>query len=162
MFNLPCVIYHVLSGMRYLYHVLCPIYDMSVRYCLLCVVSELFYVQVCDIHYIFFLGCSEFKRPLCIEYIDYEKAFDSIEHEAIFKALRSIGINEIYITILEDIYTGATARVHVDNQVLEEIQRKKPYFTLKARPTLIRAKSARASLSCEVTYVWMTSCFLTL
>ena len=65
--------------------------------------------------------CKEFNRPLCIGYIDYEKAFDSIEHKAIFKALRSIGINETYITILEDIYTGATARVHMDSQVSEEI-----------------------------------------
>ena len=65
--------------------------------------------------------CNEFKRPLCIEYIDYEKAFDTIEHEAIFKALRSIGINETYISILEDIYTDASARVHMDNQVSEEI-----------------------------------------
>ena len=37
-----------------------------------------------------------------IGYIDHEKVFDSIEHEAILKALRSIGINE---TILNDIYT---------------------------------------------------------
>ena len=65
--------------------------------------------------------CNEFKRPLCIGYIDYEKAFDSIEHKAIFKALRSIGINEINITILEDTYTGATPRVHMDSQVSEEI-----------------------------------------
>ena len=65
--------------------------------------------------------CNEFKRPICIGYIDYEKAFDSIEHEAIFKALGSIGINETYITILEDIYRGATARIHMDNQVSEEI-----------------------------------------
>ena len=65
---------------------------------------------------------NEFNRPLCIGYIDYEKAFDSIEHNSIFKALRSIGINETYITILEDTsYTGATARVHVNNQVSEEI-----------------------------------------
>ena len=42
--------------------------------------------------------CNEFNRPLCIGYINYEKAFDSIEHKAIFKALRSIGINETYIT----------------------------------------------------------------
>ena len=35
--------------------------------------------------------------------------------------MRSIDINETYIAILEDIYTGATARVHVDNQVSEEI-----------------------------------------
>ena len=38
--------------------------------------------------------CNEFKRPLCIRYIDYEKAFDSMEHEAIFKVLRNIGINK--------------------------------------------------------------------
>ena len=65
--------------------------------------------------------CNEFKSPLCIGYIDYKKAFDSIEHKAVFKALRSIGINETYITILEDTYTGATARVHMDSQVSEEI-----------------------------------------
>ena len=52
--------------------------------------------------------CNEFNRPLCTGYIDYENASDSIEHKAIFKALRSIGINETYITILEDTYTGAT------------------------------------------------------
>ena len=67
------------------------------------------------------IKCNEFKRRLCIGYIDYEKAFDSIEHEAIFKALRSIGINDTCITILEDTYTDATARVHKDNQVSEKI-----------------------------------------
>ena len=35
--------------------------------------------------------------------------------------MRSIGINESYITILKDIYTDAAARVHMDNQVSEEI-----------------------------------------
>ena len=33
----------------------------------------------------------------------------------------SIGINETYSTILEDTYTGATARVHTDSQVSEKI-----------------------------------------
>ena len=33
--------------------------------------------------------------------------------------MRSIGINETYITILEDNYTGASARVHMDNEVSE-------------------------------------------
>ena len=32
--------------------------------------------------------CNEFKRPIFIGYLDYEKAFDSIEHEALSKALR--------------------------------------------------------------------------
>ena len=57
--------------------------------------------------------CNEFKRPFCIGYFDYKKAFDSTEHETIFKALRSKGINETYITILEDIYASATATVHM-------------------------------------------------
>ena len=57
------------------------------------------------------------KRPLCIEYTDYEKAFEFIEHESIFKALRSIGTHETYVTILEDIYTGAAARVHTDIKI---------------------------------------------
>ena len=65
--------------------------------------------------------CNEINRPLCIRYIDYEKAFDSTEHEAIFKALITIGINETYITIIEEIYTGVTARVYMDNEVTENI-----------------------------------------
>ncbi|GFR92551.1 endonuclease-reverse transcriptase [Elysia marginata] len=46
---------------------------------------------------------------------DYEKAFDSVEHFAIFDALRKININENYIQILENIYKNATARIHIDN-----------------------------------------------
>ena len=73
-------------------------------------------------HFIdFIFHVNEFKRSLYIGHTDYDKAFDSIEHEAILRALTSIGINETYITILEDIYTGATAQVHIDNQVSEDI-----------------------------------------
>ena len=67
--------------------------------------------------------CIEIKRPLRIGYIDNEKAVDSIEHEAIFKTLRSIGMNEAYITNVEDTNTCAAARVHMENQVSEEITR---------------------------------------
>ena len=63
-------------------------------------------------------NCNEFKRPLCIGYIAYANAF---EHGAIFKAVRTMGINETSITTLEDTYTGATARVRMKHQVSEEI-----------------------------------------
>ena len=66
--------------------------------------------------------CNEFNLPLCIAYIDYEKAFDSVEHAIIFKALRNIGINETYINIIEDIYTDATAKVHIEKEMSEEIK----------------------------------------
>ena len=65
--------------------------------------------------------CYEFNKPLCIGYIVYEKAFNPMEHKTIFKAVRTIGINETYITILEEICPGATARLHTDNYVSEDI-----------------------------------------
>ena len=61
--------------------------------------------------------CNELNIHHCIEYIDYEQAFDSIENEEVFEALRNEGINEAYITSLKDSYTGVTAGVHLDNQV---------------------------------------------
>ena len=39
----------------------------------------------------------------------------------IFKALRNIGVNETYINFIEDIYTDATAKVHIEKQISEEI-----------------------------------------
>ena len=36
-------------------------------------------------------------------YIDYEKAFDTVEHFAIFEALRKTNVNETYINILQNI-----------------------------------------------------------
>jgi RNA-binding protein YlmH len=51
---------------------------------------------------------------LCVGYIDYEKAFDSVEHRDLFSALRKIGIKECYVQIMEDIYTDATATIQID------------------------------------------------
>ena len=61
----------------------------------------------------------EYQLPLVIGFIDYEKAFDSVEHFSIFEALRKINVNETYVKILENIYEGATARVHLDNHISE-------------------------------------------
>ena len=66
---------------------------------------------------------NKFNLPLCIAYIDYEKAFDSVEHNVIFQALRNIDINETYINIIEDIYNEAEAKVHIEKQESEEINK---------------------------------------
>ncbi|GFN93010.1 endonuclease-reverse transcriptase [Plakobranchus ocellatus] len=58
---------------------------------------------------------NEYNLPLCVGFIDYEKAFDSVEHFAIYDALRKINVNETYVTILENIYRNASERVHIDN-----------------------------------------------
>ncbi|GFO07114.1 endonuclease-reverse transcriptase [Plakobranchus ocellatus] len=69
--------------------------------------------------------CNEYNLPLCLGFIDYEKAFDSVEHETIVQALRKVNINENYITMIENICKRATAKIHIDNQISEafEIQR---------------------------------------
>ena len=65
---------------------------------------------------------NEYQLDLRIGFIDYEKAFDSIEHPDLFQALREIGINEGYVCILEDIYTDATSRIHLDSDVSEIVK----------------------------------------
>ena len=60
-------------------------------------------------------------NSLCIGFIDYEKAFDTVEHFAIFEALRKT-LNETYINILQNIYNQATARVPLNKLVSTEFQ----------------------------------------
>ena len=48
---------------------------------------------------------------------DFEKVFDSIEHKDLLTSLRGVGGNEAYVQLLEDIYTDATAIIHIDKDV---------------------------------------------
>ncbi len=47
----------------------------------------------------------------------YEKAFDSIQFNPLFESLENQGVEAAYITLLRDIYTGATStlKLHRDN-----------------------------------------------
>ncbi|XP_030024436.1 uncharacterized protein LOC115443248 [Manduca sexta] len=38
--------------------------------------------------------CREYHRPLFLAFVDYEKAFDSVEHWAIFNSLHRCGIDK--------------------------------------------------------------------
>ena len=48
--------------------------------------------------------CREYNIPLCVAFVDYEKAFDSVETQAILTSLQEQGIEDVYIEILKDIY----------------------------------------------------------
>ena len=63
---------------------------------------------------------NEYNLPLCIGFIDYAKAFDTVEHFAIFEALRKTMINETYINMLQNISSQDTARIHLDKSVSDE------------------------------------------
>ena len=61
--------------------------------------------------------CNEYNKTLCVGFVDYEKAFDSVEHFAILDTLIKIGVHPIYVKILQNIYKEATSRIHLDNHI---------------------------------------------
>ncbi len=41
--------------------------------------------------------CHEYNIPLCVAFVDYENAFDSIQTQAILTSLQEQGIEDVYI-----------------------------------------------------------------
>ena len=44
----------------------------------------------------------EYNIPLCGAFVDYEKAFDSVQLQAILTSLQEQGIEDVYTDILKD------------------------------------------------------------
>lgn len=59
--------------------------------------------------------CQEFNQPLFLAFIDYNKAFDSIEHPFLWTALKEQGIPHNYIRIMKNIYENSTAKIQLEN-----------------------------------------------
>ena len=53
---------------------------------------------------------------LCVAFVDYEKAFDSVQTQAILTSLQEQGIEDVYIEILKDIYTDSSVTVHLHKE----------------------------------------------
>ena len=61
---------------------------------------------------------NEYNMPLCFDFVDYEKVFDSKEFEPLFEGLKNQGIDEAYLNILRNLYSEATSvlRLHKDGE----------------------------------------------
>ena len=61
---------------------------------------------------------NEYNLPLCFAFVDYEKAFGSIEFEPLFEGLKNQGIDEAYLKILWSLYSKATSflQLHKDSE----------------------------------------------
>ena len=53
----------------------------------------------------------EWNSPLYINFIDYEKAFDSVDRDTLWKLLRHYGIPEKIITLIQKTYQGMSCKV---------------------------------------------------
>lgn len=58
----------------------------------------------------------EYNQPLCMAFVDYEKAFDSIETWAVLESLQRCHIDWRYIEVLRCLYNAATMTVQVQDQ----------------------------------------------
>ncbi|GBP81979.1 Intraflagellar transport protein 80 homolog [Eumeta japonica] len=56
----------------------------------------------------------EYNKTYYIGCVDFQKAFDSLEHEYIWKALRCQGVQMKYIRTLSTIYSGSTAEAKLE------------------------------------------------
>ncbi len=56
----------------------------------------------------------EWNAALWVGLVDFEKAFDSVEHEALWEALREESVEEEYIELVRKLYEGQTATVQTD------------------------------------------------
>ncbi|KAG1700939.1 putative uncharacterized transposon-derived protein F52C9.6 [Nymphon striatum] len=53
----------------------------------------------------------EYNLPLCLAFIDYKKAFDSVEHQAVLNALNAQNISPAYIRMLDQIFRLGTSNI---------------------------------------------------
>ena len=55
--------------------------------------------------------CREYNIPLFITFVEYEKAFDSVQTQAVLTSLQEQGIEDVYIELLNEIYTNSSMTV---------------------------------------------------
>jgi len=56
----------------------------------------------------------EYRFNLCLGFIDYEKAFDSLDHQSLLQALEDQITDKKYIRLVKAIYKDPSARIHLE------------------------------------------------
>jgi len=64
----------------------------------------------------------EFDRPLNVAYLDIKAAFDSVDRIALWKALRSKGIPDILVQLIEALHQSTGARVRIGSRLSSRFQ----------------------------------------
>ncbi|GBP46097.1 LINE-1 retrotransposable element ORF2 protein [Eumeta japonica] len=62
---------------------------------------------------------SEYNKTYHIGFVDFNKAFDTLEHDYIWDAMNRQGVQEKYIRIIKNVYTASTAKVKLEYESSE-------------------------------------------
>ena len=60
--------------------------------------------------------CSEYNIPVCIACVDYEKAFNSVQTQAVLTSLQEQAIEDVYIELMTEIYTNSSMTAHLHKE----------------------------------------------
>jgi hypothetical protein len=61
----------------------------------------------------------EWQTSLCMNFIDFEKAFDSIDHQVLWKILKHYGIPQKIISIIQQLNDGFSCQLVHDGNLTE-------------------------------------------
>ena len=80
--------------------------------------------QIANIHWII-KKAREFRKNIYFCFIDYAKAFDSVDHKKLWKILKQIGIPDHLICLLRNLYAGQEATVRTKHGTTDWLQIRK-------------------------------------
>lgn len=67
-------------------------------------------------------NCYDQRKNICLCFIDYEKAFDRVQHHKLISILREMDIDQKDIRCIENLYWNQTAQIKVDGEVLNTVK----------------------------------------
>ena len=61
----------------------------------------------------------EFQKNIFFCFIDYDKAFDCVDHNKLWKSLKEMGIPDQLTSLLRNLYTGQEATVRTGHRTMD-------------------------------------------
>ena len=77
--------------------------------------------QIANIHWII-IKARDFQKNIYFCFIDYAKAFDSVDHNKLWKILQEMGISDHLTCLLRNLYAGQEATVRTGNETTDQFQ----------------------------------------
>ena len=94
----------------------------------------------------------EVSKDIYACFIDYEKAFDRVNHESMIKCLKDIGLNGKDIRLIVNLYWTQKAYIQLEQDLSGEIIY--PHHSLQNEQHTILGKMASPSTSAGYTHVF--------